>query len=122
MLAALIIVFREVFEGGLIVGFALAVPGSVVHRFRWVGGGVLAGVVAACLVAALAGALSQLFEGMGPELFNAAILGVAVVMLTWHNVWMARRRRPSGSDAPQSLEPPAQSRRSGRLQTLRERR
>ena len=91
MLAALIIVFREVFEGGLIVGFALAVPGSVVHRFRWVGGGVLAGVVAACLVAALAGALSQLFEGMGPELFNAAILGVAVVMLTWHNVWMARR-------------------------------
>ena len=27
---------------------------------------------------------------MGQELFNAAILGVAVVMLTWHNVWMAR--------------------------------
>jgi high-affinity iron transporter len=30
---------------------------------------------------------------MGQELFNAAILGVAVVMLTWHNVWMARRGR-----------------------------
>jgi FTR1 family protein len=27
---------------------------------------------------------------MGQELFNAAILTVAVVMLTWHNVWMAR--------------------------------
>ena len=90
MLAALIIVFREVFEAGLIVGIVLAVTGSVAHRFRWIGGGVLAGVVAACLVAAFAGALSQLFEGMGQELFNAAILTIAVIMLTWHNVWMAR--------------------------------
>ncbi|WP_024512967.1 FTR1 family protein [Bradyrhizobium sp. ARR65] len=93
MLAALIIVFREVFEAGLIVGIVLAVTASVPHRGRWIGGGVLAGVVAACLVAAFAGVLSQLFEGMGQEVFNAAILGVAVVMLTWHNVWMARHGR-----------------------------
>jgi high-affinity iron transporter len=53
----------------------------------------LAGALAACLVAAFAGALSQLFAGMGQELFNAAILGVAVVMLTWHNVWMAHHGR-----------------------------
>ena len=43
MLAALIIVFREVFEAGLIVGIVLAVTGSVRHRNRWIGGGVLAG-------------------------------------------------------------------------------
>jgi high-affinity iron transporter len=90
VLAALIIVFREVFEAGLIIGIVLAVTRSVVHRNRWIVGGVLAGVVGACVVAAFAGALSQLFEGMGQELFNAAILTVAVVMLTWHNVWMAR--------------------------------
>ncbi len=30
---------------------------------------------------------------MGQELFNAAILSVAVMMLTWHNVWMARHGR-----------------------------
>ena len=89
-LAALIIVFREVFEAGLIVGIVLAVTRSVPRRNRWIGGGVLAGVAAACLVAAFAGVLSQLFEGMGQELFNAAILAVAVIMLTWHNVWMAR--------------------------------
>jgi high-affinity iron transporter len=89
VLAALIIVFREVFEAGLIVGIVLAVTTSVPGRHLWIGGGVLAGVVAACLVAAFAGALSQLFEGMGQELFNAAILGIAVIMLTWHNVWMA---------------------------------
>jgi high-affinity iron transporter len=90
VLAALIIVFREVFEAGLIIGIVLAVTRSVSGRNRWIGGGVLAGVLAACVVAAFAGAISHLFAGMGQEVFNAAILCVAVVMLTWHNVWMAR--------------------------------
>lgn len=98
MLAALIIVFREVFEAGLIVGIVLAVTRSVPRRNRWIGGGVLAGVAAACLVAAFAGALSQLFEGMGQELFNAAILTIAVIMLTWHNVWMARHGKEIAGD------------------------
>ena len=90
MLAALIIVFREVFEAGLIIGIVLAVTRSVPYRNQWICGGVLVGILAACVVAAFAGALSNLFSGMGQELFNAVILGVAVVMLTWHNVWMAR--------------------------------
>ena len=90
MLAALIIVFREVFEAGLIIGIVLAVTRMVPHRNRWIGGGVAVGILCACVVAIFAGALSNLFAGMGQELFNAAILSVAVVMLTWHNVWMAR--------------------------------
>lgn len=98
MLAALIIVFREVFEAGLIVGIVLAVTSAVPHRLRWIGGGLLAGLAGACTVAAFAGALSQLFEGMGQELFNAAILSTAVVMLTWHNVWMARHGREMAND------------------------
>src|ERR1700758_4295725 len=90
MLAALIIVFREVFEAGLIVGIVLAVTRTVPHRNVWIGGGGVGGIAAACGVAVFAGALSNLFAGMGQELFNATILSVAVVMLTWHNVWMAR--------------------------------
>jgi high-affinity iron transporter len=90
VIAALIIVFREIFEAGLIIGIVLAVTRTVPHRNQWIGGGVLAGILGACVVAAFAGALSNLFAGMGQELFNAAILIVAVVMLTWHNVWMAR--------------------------------
>ena len=90
MIAALIIVFREVFEAGLIIGIVLAVTRSVPHRNQWIGGGVIAGILAACLVAVFAGALSNLFAGMGQELFNALILTIAVVMLTWHNIWMAR--------------------------------
>jgi high-affinity iron transporter len=90
VIAALIIVFREVFEAGLIIGIVLAVTRTVPHRNAWIGGGVIAGVLAACVVAVFAGALSNLFAGMGQELFNALILIIAVVMLTWHNVWMAR--------------------------------
>jgi high-affinity iron transporter len=93
VLAALIIVFREVFEAGLIIGIVLAVTRTVPHRDLWIGGGLLAGIAAACVVAVFAGAISNLFAGMGQELFNAAILAVAVVMLTWHNVWMARHGR-----------------------------
>jgi len=61
----LIIVFREVFEAGLIVGIVLAVTRSVPHRNQWIGGGVLAGVLAPCVVAMFASALSNLFAEWG---------------------------------------------------------
>jgi len=93
MLSALLIVFREVIEAGLIVGIVLAATQGVPRRERAVSGGVLAGVLGACLVAAFAGELAALFQGNGQELFNASILLLAVAMLTWHNVWMASHGR-----------------------------
>jgi high-affinity iron transporter len=93
MLAALIIVFREVIEAGLIVGIVLAVTRGVPGRGLWVTGGLAAGVAGAGLVAAFAGALSAALAGMGQEVFNAGLLALAVVMLTWHNVWMSRHGR-----------------------------
>lgn len=93
MLAALVIVFREVFEAGLIVGIVMAVTAGVPGRALWVSGGVVAGVLGACVVALFTGGLSQLFGGAGQEVFNAGILGFAVLMLTWHNVWMSRHGR-----------------------------
>jgi high-affinity iron transporter len=93
VLAALLIVFREVFEAGLIVGIVMAVTAGIAGRGWWIGGGAAAGVLGACLLALFAASLSAAFEGFGQELFNAAILLVAVAMLTWHNVWMARHGR-----------------------------
>ena len=90
MLGALIIVFREVIEAGLIVGIVLAVTANIPARGRWIAGGVAAGVAGAIVVAAFAEALSRALAGVGQELFNAGILAIAVVMLAWHNVWMAR--------------------------------
>src|SRR6195952_887928 len=93
MISALIIVFREVIEAGLIVGIVLAATRGGPHRGRAVALGVIAGVLGACLVAGFAGELASLFQGSGQEFFNAAILALAVAMLTWHNVWMASHGR-----------------------------
>jgi high-affinity iron transporter len=93
MLGALIIVFREVLEAGLIVSIVLAATRGVAGRGRFVAAGIGAGVVGAALVAAFAGAISNAFAGTGQELLNAAILATAVVMLMWHNAWMARHGR-----------------------------
>jgi high-affinity iron transporter len=93
MLAALVIVFREVIEAGLIVGIVLAATKGVPRRGLWVGYGVIGGAAGACFLAAFAGQIASLFAGSGQELFNAAILFLAVGMLTWHNVWMAGHGR-----------------------------
>ena len=93
MLGALIIVFREVIEAGLIVGIVMAATRGVPDRSRWIGIGIGGGVLGASIVALFAGAISQAFAGSGQELFNASVLGLAVVMLMWHNAWMARHGR-----------------------------
>ncbi len=93
MLGALIIVFREVIEAGLIVGIVMAATRGVAGRGRWITIGISGGVLGAAIVAMFAGVISDAFQGAGQELFNASILGVAVVMLMWHNAWMARHGR-----------------------------
>jgi high-affinity iron transporter len=93
MIAALIIVFREVIEAGLIVGIVLAVTAGVARRGRWVAAGVVVGVAGATLMAIFIDALSGALAGVGQEVFNATILALAVVMLAWHNIWMARHGR-----------------------------
>lgn len=93
MLGALLIVFREVVEAGLIVGIVLAVTQGMAVRNLLIAGGIGAGLIGASVVAAFAGVLSELFEGSGQELFNASVLILAAIMLGWHNIWMARHGR-----------------------------
>jgi high-affinity iron transporter len=112
MIGALIIVFREVIEAGLIIGIVLAVTRGVPHRGLWVFGGVVSGVLGACIVAAFAGALSNAFAGAGQEVFNASVLALAVVMLAWHNIWMARHGREMASELREVGQAVAQGSRS----------
>lgn len=93
MLATLIIVFREVIEAGLVIGIVLAATRGVPRRGLWVGGGVMGGIAGAGLVASFAGVIANMMAGAGQELFNAAVMAIAVLMLTGHNVWMAREGR-----------------------------
>ncbi len=93
MLGALIIVFREVIEAGLIVGIVMAATRGVNGRGYWISIGIASGVLGASIVAMFAGVISEAFQGSGQELFNASVLGIAVIMLMWHNAWMARHGR-----------------------------
>jgi high-affinity iron transporter len=93
VLGALIIVFREVIEAGLIVGIVLAVTKGVHGSRATIAAGVAAGIVGASLVAGFADAIANALAGVGQEIFNASILLVAVGMLIWHNVWMASHGR-----------------------------
>jgi len=101
MLGALIIVFREVIEAGLIVGIVLAVTKGLRGSRLLVGLGVIAGVLGASLVAVFAGAIADALAGVGQEVFNASILLIAVAMLTWHNVWMATHGRELAAEVKQ---------------------
>ena len=89
MFGASVIVFREVLEAALIITIILAATRGVHYRGIWVSAGVIAGVIGAVIVAYFADTISALMEGIGQEIFNAGVLLVAVLMLAWHNIWMA---------------------------------
>lgn len=89
MLGALIVVFRETVEAALLIGIVCAATRGIPRRAAWISGGILLGLAGSSVVAALTGQISSALEGVGQEVFNAAILGLAVVLLAWHNVWMS---------------------------------
>ena len=99
MLGTALIVFREVLEAALIIGIVAAatrgIPGRGV-RLAW---GVAIGLAGSCAVAFGAEAISSLADGVGQEIFNASVLFVAVAMLAWHNLWMAKHGRELAANA-----------------------
>ncbi len=99
MFGTALIVFREVLEAALIVGIVAAATKGIAGRNRWIGAGLAAGVAGSIVVAFAAESIASLAEGMGQELFNATILGIAVVMLAWHNIWMSVHGREMAADA-----------------------
>jgi high-affinity iron transporter len=89
MFATAVIVFREVLEAALIVGIVAAATRTIPGKNRWLAAGIAAGLAGSALVALGTDRIAEMASGMGQELFNAAILGIAVVMLAWHNLWMS---------------------------------
>jgi len=89
MLGTFIIIFREVLEAALIIGIFAAATRTISGSRRWLAAGVLVGLIGSALVAASTDAIGSLADGIGQELFNAIVLGIAVVMLAWHNIWMS---------------------------------
>jgi high-affinity iron transporter len=99
MFGTAIIVFREVLEAALIIGIVAAATRDVPGRSHWIIGGLLLGLLGSALVASSTSQISELADGVGQELFNAIILGVAVSMLAWHNIWMSSHGKELATNA-----------------------
>jgi high-affinity iron transporter len=93
MFSAALIVFRESLEAFLVISIMVAATRGISQRGNWIAGGVLLGLFGSAAVAMGMERLSSLADGMGQELFNVAILLIAVGMLAWHNIWMAAHGR-----------------------------
>jgi len=99
MFAAALIVFRESLEAALIISIMAAATRGIPSRGCWILAGALGGLAGAALVASSMEAISNLASGMGQELFNAAVLTLAVGMLAWHNIWMSIHGREMAAQA-----------------------
>jgi len=98
MWATAVIVFREILEASLIVSLVLAATKGLPRRSLYINGGIAAGILGAVMIAFLAEPIANFADGMGQELFNASVLILAVVMLTWHLVWMRKHSMQITSD------------------------
>ena len=89
MLGIALLVFREVLEAALIVTVVAAATRGVPRRGVFVGGGIALGVVGAIVVAICMGFIEGSLGGIGQEVFEAAVLLIAVMMIGWHVTWMS---------------------------------
>ncbi|MEO6354112.1 MAG: FTR1 family protein [bacterium] len=99
MFAAAVIVFRESLEASLIISIMAAATRGIPSRTRWIVAGICAGFAGATLVASSMEFISDMASGMGQELFNAAVLILAVGMLAWHSIWMSVHGREMAAQA-----------------------
>ena len=99
MFGPAIIIFRETLEAALVLGIVAAATRGVDRRGLWLCLGVLAGLIGSAVIAGLTETIAQLADGSGQELFTAGVLGIAVLMLAWHHIWMASHGAELARDA-----------------------
>ncbi len=99
MFGSALIIFRETLEAALVISIVAAATRSVSRRTLMISLGVLAGLIGSGVLAGLTETIANLADGSGQELFNAGVLGVAVLMLGWHHVWMSSHGAELARDA-----------------------
>ena len=99
MFGPALIIFRETIEAALVISIVAAATRGVSRRTLFIVLGVLLGILGSGVLAGLTETIANLAEGSGQELFNAAVLGIAVLMLGWHHVWMSSHGAELARDA-----------------------
>ena len=99
MFGSALIVFRESLEAALLIGIIAASTRGLAFRNQWLAIGIAAGVAGSFVVAWLTESIAEMAGGSGQELFKASVLGLAVVMIGWHNIWMASHSKEMAGKA-----------------------
>ncbi len=87
------IVFREFLEIALILGIVMAATKGVTKRNLMIVIGLMIGVAGSVAIAFFTDKISDAIDGMGQEIFNASIMFIAVIFLSWTVIWMKRHGR-----------------------------
>src|SRR5215813_8845830 len=90
-----LITLREAFEAALLLGLVYTYLDKINARqhFFWVNLGSALGLLASVGMGVAISFLSGPLIDMGPDLIGAAVLFVAVILLTWHAWWMQKHAR-----------------------------
>ncbi len=92
------IVFREVLEISLVLGIVMAATKGLPSRVFLAVIGLSIGIIGSIIIAFFTDTISQAIDGVGQEIFNAAIMFIAVGFLSWTVVWMKTHGRKLASN------------------------
>lgn len=87
------IVFREIIEVALVIGIVMAATRGLPGRFNLILAGLGVGILGSIIIAFFTRSISEAIEGMGQEIFNAAVMFIAVGFLSWTVIWMKTHGR-----------------------------
>lgn len=89
MLLPFIITFREVLEIALIISLMFVATKGLENLSKWIGLGLLLGVLGSFLIAVFIEGISNFANGLGQELFNGIIALSASILIGWTAVWVS---------------------------------
>lgn len=93
MLPTATVVFREILEIALVLTIVIAATRGLKSRGLFITSGLILGAAGAGIIALFTDVISEAIDGMGQEIFNAAIMFSAVILLSWTVVWMKKHGR-----------------------------
>jgi high-affinity iron transporter len=104
--ATFVVTLREAFEAALLLGLMYAYLDRVGARahYGWVTAGGALGLVASLIAGVGVSFASGPLLDLGPDLVAAAVMFVAVALLTWHGWWMRQHARALQSDLQRRID------------------